>query len=263
MPNDPQNPIEDDAFTATLLAALERHWAAERNAQLRAQRAQAEDSTGTSSTHAPTAGSPYLRLRRDLRAVRERNAAHYARLDADSASALTPAAPAAPAEVRPPSRRALPPHRATMPRWWPSVPRAFHHLSPRLAATLFATLLGAGTSVYAYDLYAAGIRARPATVTYTNAPLADVITELRRRSGVDIRYCNVAPDRDRVTLTLADTPIDSVLRQIGRQNKLLVHWWWNPNTVLLQPRIEINEEHGWEYNLRIYALSFTTIGCRP
>jgi hypothetical protein len=120
-----------------------------------------------------------------------------------------------------------------------------------------------GTSVLAYDVYAASVRAHPATVTYVNAPLSDVIAELRRRSGLDIRLCNVAPDRDRVTLTLSDTPIDTILHHIGRQSKLLVHWWWFPHTVLLQPRIEIDPDHGVAYNLKSYLLSFTTIGCHP
>ncbi|HXC24846.1 MAG TPA: DUF4974 domain-containing protein [Gemmatimonadaceae bacterium] len=259
MPNNPHAPPTpaDDAYTARLLAALDRHRAAERGAQARAGQTVGDEAAPDTST---TPGSPYLRLQRDLRAIRERqDETSDPSLDAVPGMTSTPSVSA----VRPTDRGVLPFPRPRASRRWPMLPSAFQQLSPALAATLVVALLSAGTGLFAYDVYAAGIRARPATVTYTNAPLADVVAELRRRSGVDIRYCNVAPGRDRVTLTLADTPIDSVLHQIGRQNKLGVHWWWNPNTVLLQPRTEINEEHGWAYNAKVLLLSFTTLGCHP
>lgn len=151
-----------------------------------------------------------------------------------------------------PARVRRPPRHAPLRRW----------MTTPWGRSIWGTAL-AGAVGFLAVAYNAGAAARtlPTTVTFTNAPLSVVVSELRRRYDVDIRACHVTPGRDRVTITVRDTPLDDLLHQIGRQTELWVHWRFVNVGVRLQPRIE--GARGFWYNARMFVLSYTDVGCSP
>jgi hypothetical protein len=236
--------------TQRMLAAFARHRAAERSEEAYAhQHGLPYPDHSSPQPWGPSPRSPYLRLRQDIRTLQ----AGLSLPPYPPGGLLTHPIPEA--------------HHTQSPSagpWWSSIQRPWRHSALHRQAPLIAAICLASATVFAYDVYASAIRARQATVTYVNAPLWDVITELRHRSGLDIRLCNTPSTQDRITITLTDTPVDSILHRISRQSdNLYVHWWWFPKTVLLQPRPKIDQEHGWRYNIKTFFINYTTIGCRP
>ena len=128
----------------------------------------------------------------------------------------------------------------------------------RVDTTKTYVLVGSLSAViWAYDLYAAEVRLRtpPASVTFQNAPLSVVMAEISRRYHVDVTACDVGFNRDRVTLTLKDVPLDTVLWQVSDQTVRWAHWV-GPHTVRLTPQPDI--PRGLWYNLKLYLRGFVT-----
>ena len=253
----PQPGAPRSAATQRLLDAFERHRTAERNERRRAERLM--DSGVPAAAAVQQARdvrrrSPYLRLWDDMDHL-------YAPLFA-SAAAATPSGVAIPVSAAHPGLTVARPNRTSWRSRRMAIPVTRHALL-RAAAILIGLCI-TRYAVTVYDAYADSIHARPATITYVNAPISTVVAELRRRTALDIRACNVVPGKDRVTLTLRDIAIDSVLRDIGKQDEMIVHWrWLMPKTVLLQPRPNLAEGATLGDVFRLWALSYTTIGCRP
>jgi hypothetical protein len=137
------------------------------------------------------------------------------------------------------------------------------HPSWRLAASVLVAV--AICTVCAVSAYGAVLRSRipPVSVTFTDAPLSVVMAELRRRYHIEVKACDTGYNQDRITMTVADVPIDSVTNIIDQQTLRWAHWkvpyTGGPYTLLLQPQPDL--ERGWWYNLHLFARSLTYLGC--
>jgi hypothetical protein len=143
--------------------------------------------------------------------------------------------------------------------------RATPHLGRRLWTWIkhtvgIATLYGLGT--WGFQLYAAELRAQnipPASVAFVNAPLSAVMADLRHRYNIDIEACDVGYNQDRVTLTLNNAPVDSVLKQVAAQTLRWAHWH-GERTVRLTPYP--NLDRGVWYNVQLFLRGYSvTLGC--